>query len=87
MTPTKPMTSDEIISAALRDLDDWQERRDAIVRAAVTAYAGHGAADFLAMQSALAAAFEEAARQEMQKFGEGLSWCSLARTAARLAAP
>lgn len=81
------MTTDEIISAALRDLDDWQDRRDAIVRAAVTAYAGRGTADFLAMQDALAAAFEEAARQEMQVFGEGLSWCSLVRTAARLSAP
>ena len=79
---------DDFLAAALRDVDGWRERRDALVQAALTALVMSGSGiDFLAMQRALAAAFEEAARQEMETHGCSLSWCSLARNAARLSAP
>lgn len=67
--------------------DGWRESRDAIVRAAVTRLAGAPSSDFLAMQSALAAAFEEAARQEAERFGTGAGWAVLSQAAVRLSAP
>jgi O-acetyl-ADP-ribose deacetylase (regulator of RNase III) len=73
---------------ALRDPAMWQDRRDAIVQAALTALVmSGGGADWLSMQRALAAAFTEAARQEMDRHGAGPAWASLSRTAARLSAP
>jgi hypothetical protein len=79
---------DEHRAAALADLDGWRDRRDALVQAALTALIQSGSGvDFLAMQRALAAAFEEAARQEMDRFGAGLPWVALSRTATRLSAP
>jgi hypothetical protein len=51
-------------------MEPWQESRDAIVRAAITALAeAGGGLDFLAMQAALEAAFKEAARQRLQVAG------------------
>jgi hypothetical protein len=74
--------------AALRDVETWRDRRDALVQAALTALVQSGTGvDFLAMQRALAAAFEEAAKQEMERHGAGLPWVALSRTAARLSAP
>lgn len=82
---TMMTTIDDLRAAALRDADGWQDKRDAIVRAAVATLTG--GLSFLDVQGALAAAFAEAARQEAETHGCGLAWASLARTAARMEAP
>lgn len=70
------------------DGDGWRDRRDGIVLAALTAMVMSGSGlDVLAMQRALAAAFEEAARQEAERHGCSVAWVSLSRTAARMSAP
>lgn len=75
-------------AAALRDAETWRDSRDALVQAALTELVMSGAGlDFGAMQRALAAAFDVAARQEMDRFGASLPWVVLSRIAARLSAP
>jgi hypothetical protein len=82
------MDLDDFLVAALRDVEGWQDRRDAIVQAALTALIQSGSGvDILAMRSALAAAFEMAAAQEMETHGCSLSWVSLARNAVRMSTP
>ena len=67
---------------------EWQESRDAIVRAAITAMAeAGGGLDFLAMQAALEAAFREAARQRMQEAGSDSAWFVMSRHASRMESP
>ncbi len=69
-------------------MEPWQEGRDAIVRAAITAMAqAGGGLDFLAMQAALEAAFKEAARQQLQESGSDSAWFVLARHRSRMEAP
>lgn len=76
------------IAGALRDVETWRDRRDALVTAALTALVQSGGGlDVLAMQRALAAAFQEAAKQEMERFGDGAAHAALSVTAARLSAP
>lgn len=76
------------LSAIVHDAENWRDQRDAIVRAALRAMAQSGAGlDFLAMQFALAAAFNEAARQEMARQGSSIAWAVLKRNAERLSAP
>lgn len=82
------MDLDDFLVAALRDVEGWQDRRDAVVQAALTALVmAGGGLDVIAMRSALAAAFETAAAQEMETHGCSLSWVSLARNATRMSAP
>lgn len=72
----------------LHDAANWQDQRDSIVRAALISLAlDGGQIDFLTVQMALAAAFKEAARQEMARTGSGQAWFVLARNAERLATP
>jgi hypothetical protein len=67
---------------------EWQESRDAIVRAGITAMAqAGGGLDFRAMQAALEAAFREAARQRMQEAGSDSAWFVMSRHASRMEAP
>jgi hypothetical protein len=76
------------IAARIADAEGWRDQRDAIVRAAMTQLAQSGAAlDFLSLQFALAAAFNEAAQQELARQGAGVAWVVLARDAKRLSAP
>jgi hypothetical protein len=72
----------------VHDAENWRDQRDSIVRAALQAMAQSGAGlDFLAMQFALSAAFNEAARQEMARQGSSIAWAVLKRDAERLSAP
>jgi hypothetical protein len=76
------------LSAIMHDAENWRDQRDAIVRAALQCLAQSGAGlDFLAMQFALAAAFDEAARHEMTRQGSSIAWAVLKRNAERLSAP
>ncbi len=76
------------IAARIVDAEGWREQRDAIVRAAMTQLAQSGGAlDFLSLQFALAAAFNEAAQQELARQGAGVAWAVLARDGQRLSAP
>ena len=76
------------IAARVADAEGWRDQRDAIVRAAMTQLAQSGGAiDFLSVQFALAAAFKEAAQQELARQGAGVAWAVLARDAERLSAP
>jgi hypothetical protein len=76
------------IAARIAGAEGWRDQRDAIVRAAMTQLAQSGAAiDFLSLQFALAAAFNEAAQQELARQGAGVAWVVLARDAKRLSAP
>lgn len=76
------------LPAIIHDAENWRDQRDAIVRAALQALAQSGAGlDFLAMQFALAAAFNEAARHEMTRQGSSIAWAVLKRNAERLSAP
>ena len=69
-------------------MEPWQETRDAIVRAAITAMAeAGGGLDFLAMQAALEAAFKEAARQRQEEAGSDVAWFVISRHASRMEAP
>ena len=76
------------IDAIVHDAETWRDQRDAIVRAALQALAQSGAGlDFLAMQFALAAAFDEAARHEITRQGSSIAWAVLKRNSERLSAP
>jgi hypothetical protein len=76
------------ISPMLHDADGWRNQRDTIVQAALMSLAmGGGQIDFLTVQFALAAAFKEAARQELARTGSSQAWFVLARTAERLSTP
>lgn len=76
------------ISPMLHDAATWRNQRDTIVQAALTSLAMDGGKiDFLAVQFALAAAFKEAARQEMARTGSSQAWFVLARNAERLSTP
>ena len=69
-------------------MEPWQEGRDAIVRAAMTAMAqAGGGLDFLGMQAALEAAFKEAARQRLQEAGSDVAWFVMSRHRSRMEAP
>jgi len=68
------------IAAQVDDARNWRDNRDAIVRAALTELAAHGASlDFLSVQRALGAAFAEAARQRASAFGCDQAWGLLSR--------
>ena len=76
------------IAAQVDDARNWQENRDAIVRAALTELATHGASlDFLSVQRALGAAFAEAARQRATVFGCDQAWGALSRHQSMMNAP
>lgn len=76
------------ISPILGDAENWRAQRDNLVLAALMSLAQDGGSiDFLAVQFALAAAFKEAARQELARAGSGQAWFVLARDAERLSAP
>jgi hypothetical protein len=76
------------IAAIVHDAENWRDNRDAIVRAALQALAQSGGSlDFLTVQFALAAAFNEAARHEMTRQGSSIAWAVLKRNAERLSAP
>jgi hypothetical protein len=76
------------IASQVDDARNWQENRDAIVRAALTALAVHGASlDFLSVQRALGAAFAEAARQRATVFGCDQAWSLLSRHESMMEAP
>jgi hypothetical protein len=76
------------IEARIADAEGWRDHRDAIVRAAMTQLAQSGGTlDFLSLQFALAAAFNEAAQQELTRQGAGVAWAVMARDAKRLSAP
>jgi len=76
------------IAARIADAEGWRDQRDAIANAAMTQLAQSGGAiDFLSLQFALAAAFNEAAQQELARQGAGVAWAVLARDAKRLSAP
>jgi hypothetical protein len=69
-------------------MEPWQESRDAIVRAAITAMAeAGGGLDVLAMQAALEAAFKEAARQRLEEAGADSAWFVMSRHRSRMEAP
>lgn len=76
------------IAARVADAKGWRDQRDAIVRAALTELAQHGASlDFLSVSRALGAAFGEAARQRATVFGCDQAWGLLSRHQAMMEAP
>jgi hypothetical protein len=76
------------IAAQVDDARNWQESRDAIVRAALTELAQHGASlDFVSVSRALGAAFGEAARQRAEVCGCDGVWTALAIQQSRMEAP
>jgi hypothetical protein len=76
------------LPAIVHDAENWRANRDAMVRVAMQALAQSGAGlDFLGVQFALAAAFNEAAQQEMTRQGASVAWAVLKRNAERLSAP
>lgn len=76
------------IAAQVDDARNWQENRDAIVRAALTELAQHGASlDFVSVSRALGAAFGEAARQRATVFGCDQAWGLLSRHQSMMEAP
>lgn len=76
------------IAPQVDDARNWQENRDAIVRAALTALAVHGASlDFLSVQRALGAAFDEAAKQRAAVFGCDSAWYALTVQQSRMESP
>lgn len=76
------------LAAVVVDAQNWRESRDAIVLAALTQLAQSGAGlDFLSVQFAVAAAFREAAQQEMMKQRSSIAWAVMARNAERLSEP
>ena len=76
------------IAAQVDDARNWQENRDAIVRAALTELAQHGAGlDFVSVSRALGAAFGEAAKQRAAVFGCDSAWYALTVQQSRMEAP